>query len=265
MQRSTAVTVALLVACVAAVPVVGIAASGSQPTQVTDNSSNSTNSSVTPGERLSGVVGVQGAELEGEIDERAFGIQVAQAATNESRAAVVAGKLAELEQRVEELDERTQRLGEARANGSISEGEYRAELGEVAARSQSTQRLVNASNETASGLPADVLEANGVNVSAIQTLKKSAGNLTGPEVAAVARSIAGPSPGIPPSVDTGPADRGPGDRGNRTDTADGAETPEGNSTDTPERDGTGTPEDSRADTQRGDETETQTRTDRAGY
>lgn len=261
MQRSTALTVALLVACAAAVPLVGIAASGNQLAQVTENSSNS---SVTPGERLSGVVGVQGAELEGEVDERAFGIRVAQAATNESRAAVVADKLVELEQRVEDLDERTRRLGEARANGSISEGEYRAELSEVAAQSQSTQRLVNASSETASGLPADVLEANGVNVSAIQTLKNNAGNLTGPEVAAVARSIAGPSQGIPPSADAGPGDRGPGDRGNRTDTPDGAETPEGNSTDTPERDGTSTPEDSQAGTQRGGGTDTQTRTDRAG-
>ncbi|MFT4881824.1 MAG: TolA-binding protein, partial [Salinirussus sp.] len=134
MQRSTALTVALLVACAAAVPLVGIAASGNQLAQVTENSSNS---SVTPGERLSGVVGVQGAELEGEVDERAFGIRVAQAATNESRAAVVADKLVELEQRVEDLDERTRRLGEARANGSISEGEYRAELSEVAAQSQS--------------------------------------------------------------------------------------------------------------------------------
>lgn len=263
MERSTALAAALLVACVAAVPLVGMAASGDQVAQTANNSSNA---SVTPGERLSGVVGVQGAELEGEVDERAFGIQVARAATNDSKAGVVADKLTQLEQRVTELEQRKQNLSEARANGSISEGKYRAELAEVAAQSQSAQRLVNASNETASGLPADVLEANGVNVSAIQTLKNSAGNLTGPEVAEVARSIAGPSAGVPPGVDAGPTDGAPGDRGNTTDTPEGNETdtpgddradaPDGSGTDTPDNDRTGTPD--------GNGTDTQTQTSRSG-
>lgn len=45
-----------------------------------------------------------------------------------------------------------------------------------------------------------MLEENGVNVSAIQTLKRNASDMSGPEVAAVAQSIAGPNAGAPVST-----------------------------------------------------------------
>ena len=219
MRAQTAtVAVALLVA-VAAVPVVGMAATDG--TVLADQHENSTedgaetdaagdaNASVAPGERLSGVVGVQEAELDGEVEGRAFGIKVAQAATNESRADVVADQLRDVEQRLNETEQRRQELEEARENGSISEGKYRAEMAKLAAQTQTAKELTNRSENASEGMPAELLESKGINASAIQTLKDRAEQLTGPEVAEIARSIAGnASP-----VGAGPSDRGPGDGG----------------------------------------------------
>jgi len=219
MRAQTAIVAVALLVAVAAVPVVGMAATDG--TVLADQHENSTedgaetdaagdaNASVAPGERLSGVVGVQEAELDGEVEGRAFGIKVAQAATNESRADVVADQLRDVEQRLNETEQRRQELEEARENGSISEGKYRAEMAKLAAQTQTAKELTNRSENASEGLPAELLESKGINASAIQTLKDRAEQLTGPEVAEIARSIAGnASP-----VGAGPSDRGPGDAG----------------------------------------------------
>jgi len=203
-QRSTLVLAALLVAAVAAVPVAGMAATSDVPAQTNDSSENTTAANATaPGEQLAGVVDVQEAEIEGEVDERAYGIKVANAATNDSKADIVKAQLNDIEQRLNELDERKANLTEARENGTISEGRYRAEMSQLAAETETAKRLANQSETVSQGLPADVLDAKGVNVTAIQTLQDRANNLTGPEVAEIARGIAGPNVGGPP------ADRGP--------------------------------------------------------
>lgn len=206
-QRSTLVLAALLVAAVAAVPIAGMAATNDAPAQMNNSTSeNTTDANATaPGEQLAGVVDVQEAELEGEVDERAYGIKVAKAATNDSKADVVKSQLDNIEQRLNELDERKANLTEARDNGNISEGRYRAEMSRVAAETETAKRLANQSENFSQGLPADVLDAKGINSTAIQTLQDRANNLTGPEVAEIARSIAGSNVGSPP------ADRGPGE------------------------------------------------------
>lgn len=205
-QRSTFILAALLVAAVAAVPIAGMAATSDVPAQMNNSTTeNATDANATaPGEQLAGVVGVQEAEIEGEVDERAYGIKVANAATNDSRADVVKSQLDDIDQRLTELDERKANLTEARENGNISDGRYRAEISQLAAETETTKRLANQSENVSQGLPADVLESKGINVTAIQTLQDRANNLSGPEVAEIARGIAGPKVGGPP------ADRGPG-------------------------------------------------------
>lgn len=248
MKRSNALTLGLVVAALLAVPVVGAAAAGGDVVAQT-NETNSSNASVSPGERLSGVVGVQGAELEGEVDRRAFGLKVARAASDDARAQVVGEQLGDIEQRLQNLTAQKEALDEARENGSISQGEYAAKVSELAARGQTASDLANDTNETAGELPREVLEANGVNVSAIQQLRDDASELTGPEVAAIARSIAGPNVGeAPQEVPAGgPDDAGPdgerGEAGNATD-GDGTDAPDG--TDTP--DGTTTQDGTDTDT-----------------
>ncbi len=205
-QRSILVLAALLVAAVAAVPVAGMAATSDVPAQVNNSSENTTDANATaPGEQLAGVVDVQEAELKGEVDERAYGIKIAKAATNDSKADVVKTQLDDIGQRLNELDERKANLTEARDNGTISEGRYRAEMSRVAAETETAKRLANQSENVSQGLPADVLNAKGINTTAVQTLQDRANNLTGPEVAEIARGIAGSNVGGPP------ADRGPGE------------------------------------------------------
>jgi len=255
-MRRTAVTIGLVVAALLAAPVVGmaVAGTGDQVAQ-TDNETDENASEVTPGERLSGVVGVQEAELEGEVERRAFGIEVAGAATNDSKAAVVADRLDRIEQRLTEVRERKAALDEARANDSMSEGEYRARVSELVAQGQASKDLLNESERTAGQLPAETLEQRGVNASAIRTLKESAAELTGPEVAEIARSIAGPNVGKAPADVPVTPDRADGDgAGNATDgdRTDTPTSPDGQNTTTDtDGDADGTATDSQGGQDRG--------------
>ena len=238
-MRRTALTAALVIAALLAAPVVGMTVAGTSQAAQTDNETSGSNASdeVAPGERLSGVVGVQEAELEGEVDRRAFGIEVARTNTDEARADVVADRLDRIEQRLTEIRERKAELDEARENGSMSEGEYRARVSELAAQGQTTKDLLDASNRTAGELPAEVLEQRGIDASAIQTLKNSAAELTGPEVAEIARSIAGPNVGeAPADVPVTPDETNRGGADNATDGNAPTPTPDGQET-TTESDG----------------------------
>jgi hypothetical protein len=212
---------ALVVAPVAAaVPAGGPGAAFAQETE--------TRNQTAPGEQLSGVVSVQGAEVEGEVSERAFGVRVAAANSDASKAAVVADTVDAVEERIDELARRKAGLRAARENGSMSEGEYRARMATVATELATAQRLANASEATARGLPAAALAEKGVDVEAIRTLRERAGNLTGPEVAEIARSIAGRDVGRSMAGDGPPGDAGPP---NGSDTGPPDDTGPPNSTD----------------------------------
>lgn len=207
MRQSIVVTVAIIVVVsVAAVPISGLAAVGdgrqvgSHDGAGTGTNATDDNASVAPGERLSGVVGVQGAELEGEVDRRAFGISVARAATNNSKANVIAAQFGSVEQRIERLKQRQQNLNQSRENGSVSEGKYRAQVAELGARMRNAERMATETGNASQGLPTGLLESKGINATALRTLKQRASELGGTQVAAIARGIAGP--GVAPSGDS---------------------------------------------------------------
>jgi len=212
MRRNLPFVVAALVVAAVAVPMVGMAAVG-DPAPAADTTAAQTgnttdgNATVAPGERMSGVIGVQKAEVEGEVDRRAFGLQVAGAATAESKAGVVAGQAENIQQRLDALEARKANLTEARENGSITAGKYRAQVAELSTKIQSARTLANATAAESEGLPEELLASKGINVTAIQTLQERAGELRGGEIAEIARDIAGPP------ADRGPSDRRPDDRG----------------------------------------------------
>jgi hypothetical protein len=222
-RRTTAVIVAVLVVgSLAAFPMAGLAAQTTESTDTATNDTADENASVAPGEQLAGVVGVQEAEIEGEVDSRAYGIRVAQSASNDSKAAVAGEQLDDVEQRLDELEDRRAALDEARENGSMSEGQYRARMAKLNAETRTAERLTNQTNETAQTLPVETLEANGVNASAIKALSDRANELRGPEVAEIARSIAGEGAGNgfgPDRAGERGADRG-AEADNETDGAD---------------------------------------------
>lgn len=218
-------TLVVLVGGVSALPAATAATSTALSTSSAALQVDANATDVTPGQRLAGVVGAGQAEFAGEVERRAAGIQYARAASNVSKATVVSDRLATIQQRLDELEQRRDALAQARDNGSITEGEYNARVTTLAARSQQVEQLAAVSEAQARGLPDHVLEQRGVDVTEIRALRQQAANLTGPEVAAIARSIAGPDVGRPvtsgpPSAvgappDDAPVDRGTGD-GNRT-------------------------------------------------
>lgn len=212
-------TVALVAVLVAVVPIVGVATTGGPAAPATES-----NASVAPGQQLGAVVDVGQAELETDVEGRAFGLAVAGADTPAAKAAVIKQRTDALERRVEALENRFSDLEGARANGSLSEGAYRARATGLAARLNGAAGLANASADASAGLPADVLADTGVDVGAIEQLRQRASDLGGQEIARIARGVAGPGVGSPPGRPAGvgppgtvggPPDDVPG-TGNRT-------------------------------------------------
>ncbi|MFD1586654.1 hypothetical protein ACFR9U_06640 [Halorientalis brevis] len=236
------------------------------PAAVAANESNAT---VAPGERLAGVVGAQEAELDGEIDSRSFGLAVAGASSDEAKAALIAEKVNETQRELGNLTQQREQLREARQNGSISQGEYRARITELASRTENVERAANDTANASQGLPADLLESKGVNVTAIQTLGDQAKNLSGGEVADIARSIAGPQAADRGQPDDRGADKRPDERerGNASDSGqagqsggpnaptasgqNGAGQPDGTATDQSEPRATATDDSGSSDRDRG--------------
>lgn len=200
MRRSPSHILATLVvvAALVAVPIGGAAQVAADAAYAQDDTATeqaAENASIAPGEQLMGVVGVQGAEVEGEVESRAFGIAVARAESPNETADVVADRFDRVTERVEALEARQTELREARDNGSMSEGEYKARMAQVAVQSQNAERMANETSNASEGLPVERLEARGVNASAIQQLQANAGELSGPETAAIAKTIAGDQAG----------------------------------------------------------------------
>ncbi|KAA9400083.1 hypothetical protein Har1130_14815 [Haloarcula sp. CBA1130] len=202
----------LVVSTLAAVPAATMAQETDTVTEQADENA------MAPGAQLAGVVSVQEAELDGEVQSRTFGVRIAQANTDDAKASVVADQLNDSESRLEELQQRKQALEQARENGSMTEGEYRARAAQLHAETKNVQRLATETNETASQLPAVALEKKGINATAIKTLSQRAGELSGPEVAAIAQGIAGPNVGQQARPDVA-GDRG-GDAANRSEAND---------------------------------------------
>ncbi|MFB6308278.1 MAG: hypothetical protein ABEH35_03020 [Haloarculaceae archaeon] len=241
-RRIPVIAVAVLVvSALAALPMAGVAAQTNEtdstptetPTPTATPDANETandsdaNASVGPGAQLAGVVSVQEAEIEGDVQQRTFGIKIAQAATANAKAEVVGQQLGEIEQRLQNLSERKQELREARENGSMSEGEFRAKMARLHAETQTTKQLTNDTANVTEGLPEETLRENGINVTAIQTLKERASELSGPEVAKIARSIAGPNVGktARPAQAGPPANVTDGERGPPENTTGGERGP----------------------------------------
>ena len=223
---------ALLAAMVALVTLAGLAAPG----QATTPAGNASNATVAPGQQVSAIVDVGEAELETEVEGRALGRALSAADSPAARARVLEQRVDALDGDVEGLERRFDDLRAARANGTLSEGGYRARVAGLAAELQGRAALANATADASAALPTAVRRAKGVDFEGIELLSQRASQLGGGEVAAIARDVAGPavgrSPGPPadipgngPPADAGrPGTRGPASGDNRT-TAGGTATP----------------------------------------
>ncbi|WP_265110476.1 hypothetical protein [Halosolutus halophilus] len=199
MKRPTTIVLALLLAVsMAAVPLAAADVGAAANAQEQDTE----DEDVAPGEQLSAVVGVQEAELDGELAERTYGIKVASAQTEDAKADVVLEQQADVEERIADIENRTEELNASYEAGEITRGQYKAEMAAVAVEQKTTERLANGTVATAGELERP--EENGIDVEAIQMLAENASELGGPEVAEIATSIAGEGVGQPVDADREP-------------------------------------------------------------
>lgn len=204
------VSVALVVLTAVAIP---LFASAGTPDDGPDD--------IAPGEQFMGSVGVENAELSGEIDERALGVRFAQAADANDTADLIAESVDNVSARLAEIEQGLDNLAAQREEGNISHGQYQAHVAQLEAERASLERMANQTAREADGLPAAMLEDRGINVTAIQTLKDHANELSGQEVREIAQQIAGSNIGQPASERPDHADRAI-DWVNETDDADTA-------------------------------------------
>ncbi|GAA0554353.1 hypothetical protein GCM10008994_31730 [Halorubrum ejinorense] len=224
MNRWTATLVVALVAGAVVAGAVGAAPVGTVVAQDAPNESDGGNETdaangttdISPGEQLIGVVGVQGAEVEGEVESRAFDVALRRADNETERARVVAERLNRTEERLAELRERQRELRERRDAGELSKGEYAARTATTTAQVESVARGLNQSADAAAELPEAARGERGIDDERLSELRERADELRGPEVAAIARGVAGNGVGGPMAPDRrGPpgndSDRGPPD------------------------------------------------------
>ncbi len=209
MNRGTALLVAVVVlAGIVAVAPIGLAAAQDDAGGSNETSEANETIDVSPGERLSGVIGVQSAEISGEVESRAFEVGLNETETDAERAAFVAEQLNRSEQRLAEIEHRQRELRERREAGELSQGAFAARMAETSARAEQIKRETNRSAEVVRDIPEPVRTEQGLDEERLATLRERAGNATGPEVAAIARDIAGNDVGGPLA---------PGARGPRSD------------------------------------------------
>ncbi|AKH96659.1 hypothetical protein HLASF_0145 [Halanaeroarchaeum sulfurireducens] len=193
-------------------PAVALASDASQATddvfaaQATTTGNATVANETPPGAMLAGSIGVHEAEMNGAIEQRSFNLQIRDAGTNDSMAQVLNRTQDRLQDRQRALEERKDRLEDGRENDTITESRYRAQMSVVAAESVQIETMANETERNAEGLPAETLEANDVNVTAIQQVRERAHSMRGPEVAEMARQIAGNNVGTP----MGPPENIPG-------------------------------------------------------
>jgi len=213
----------------ATTPATATTADGGVAPQTTNDSANESET-LAPGQRLAGVVGVQGAEIDGELEERTLATRVDRAESNTSKAGVVATALNTARERLRNLRETQIALREARRAGDISTGEYRARMAITAAQIRTVRTQLDSSEAVTRDLPDAALEARGVNREEIDRLREDADDLRGPEVAKIARQVAGNGERGPPE-DAGNGERGPpedagnGERGPPEDAGNGERGP----------------------------------------
>lgn len=223
MQRNVfaaVLTVVLLVGAVGAVPVGALSDNGGGLSYAGNDTA--------PGEQFAGSVSVGEAEVENDVEQRAFGHRLQEAENDSERAAIIAEKLNETEKELAELREQRAALEEAYLNGEISEREYRVRTAKIAATLSGIEGTANKSAAAAAGIPNRTLAANGVDAERIDQLRSNASELRGGEVAEIARNIAGPnaggSPGERPSEAANRSEAGgPDERGNGSDAGEGGQ------------------------------------------
>lgn len=194
--RTVVVVTALVVlAGVAAGAPAGALDAVAEPAQ-SDAGGNASNASF--GASVSAFMQASAAETEGTVDNGMFAAAFNRTGDPQAKKGLVTGRAKALEMRLDRLREERAALLNGSGNLSVSE---RAKAARLAARIESLRESIN-QTETAANRA-------GVNVTRLDELQQSAGQLAGPEVAALATGLVD-NPGRGPPGNAGPpSDRAP--------------------------------------------------------
>lgn len=211
-----------------AVIVVAALLTGTVPVAATLATQTPSDETPAPGASFAGVVGVQRAEVDNEVANRALERRLEAANTDASKAAVVASETERLEQRLVELEREKARIETAYENGSMDRGQYQANLARLAAEIRSVERQADRTADTADEVPEEALREKGVNVSEVRSVAHRANEIGGGEVAEAATNATGGGVGNGLADAPGKSsDRGNGQGGaqpgNRSDVPNGSQ------------------------------------------
>ena len=193
--RAPAIAALCAVALLAVVAPVAAAAAGGATGGVQSDATNATNDS-SMGAEISAFMQSSASEADGAVEDGMFEAEYDER-TDDDRATLVEHRTGDLQADLAELRERRQELRENR--DEMSEVEYRARMSRLVSDIRSLERSVDRTEPLA--------EAAGVNTTALRSIRNNASELSGQEVAELARQLS--------VVPDDRPDRGPdGDRGN---------------------------------------------------
>lgn len=143
---------------------------------------------LTFGQQIAVIVSAQQAEVRSEIENKAFEYRFEQGNKSET----VTERVREIHEKILEFKREKAELREKYRNGNLSRQEYIAKKTRLSIKANTTNKsLSQVTNKTES---MNQSERTQVNFTAINILKNEARNMTGPEVARVAHTIAGRAP-----------------------------------------------------------------------
>lgn len=116
---------------------------------------------ISPGAAVSSAVAAGEAEMESEVEVRAFGQRLQAADGPSERAQLIADRMETNEETLDALENRSAELDKQLAAGTISQGQYLAELVKLSAMSTSVERTTTQSATAAAGLE-DKLQERGI-------------------------------------------------------------------------------------------------------
>lgn len=140
------------------------------------------------------------ADAENAVDSGMFTAEY-ENADDDARADIVLDRTDELEERLEELEAEREELRESKDD--LHHGQYRAEMTQLTVDIRSLEREIDRTEQRAT--------ETGVDADRLGELRENTSELSGPEVAEIARGLAGMDepPGGGPPDDPGSQDRGP--------------------------------------------------------
>lgn len=175
------------------------------------------------GQQISIMVSSQQAEVEHTVENAAFDIAFAD---NRSRA--VRERARELAGEMKDKKRSLDRLEQNYTDGELTESEYAAKKMKVQASAEALNHSANHVLNRTEGLSR--AEQNGVNVTAIRLLASNASEMTGQEVAEIARGIAGGAPHVDAGSTPDARPGTPGNAGQHARSDDNRDAHEGNET-----------------------------------